>query len=317
MSLLRVIFAGTPAFSVDAMAAIHAAGHEICAVYTQPDRPAGRGRKLMPGPVKAWALEKSIEVRQPLSLKSEEDQLALAALDADVMVVVAYGLLLPKAVLDAPRYGCINIHASLLPRWRGAAPIQRAIQAGDTETGVTIMQMDEGLDTGDMLLWELEPINDETTTEQLHDKLAYLGSRLIVDALDQVMGGLISPQPQPELGVTYAHKMQKAEAEIDWNKSAHQILRQINAFNPWPVAQTVWNDKVLRVWGAKMGQKRSICKPGSITAATADGIAVATDNGELLVTRVQLAGKKPMDVGEFLKANPVVKGDFFGADPLK
>ena len=314
MSLLRVVFAGTPEFSVSALAAIHDAGHEVCAVYTQPDRPAGRGRKLTPSPVKQWAMDHSMVVHQPTSLKDDDQQKILAEFNADVMVVVAYGLLLPKAVLDAPRYGCINIHASLLPKWRGAAPIQRAIESGDTETGVTIMQMDEGLDTGDMLLWELQAIDDDTTAGALHDKLSKLGARLIVNALDQIMGGLVSPQPQPSLGVTYAHKLQKAEAKIDWNQSAHEILRKINAFNPWPVAQTTFNGEVLRVWGAKMGQTRSICEPGSITAATKDGIAVATDDGELLVTRVQLAGKKQMDVGEFLNARPVAKGDFFGAD---
>ncbi|MDX1811781.1 MAG: methionyl-tRNA formyltransferase, partial [Gammaproteobacteria bacterium] len=242
---MKIIYAGTPEFAAVALRALLKTSHEIIAVYTQPDRPAGRGRKLTPSAVKQVALEHNIPVYQPASLKDESAQQELANLNADIMVVAAYGLLLPKAVLDIPIRGCLNIHGSLLPRWRGAAPIQRAIEAGDAETGITIMQMDVGLDTGDMLLKKSCEITDADTTATLHDKLAELGGAAIVEALDLLEKNALPAEKQDDAQAVYAHKLNKAEAVVNWNESAAIIQRKIRAFNPWPVAQTVYDEKVL------------------------------------------------------------------------
>ena len=302
---LKIIFAGTPEFAAQALKAILASNHDVIAVYTQPDRPAGRGRKLTPSAVKQVALESNIPVYQPVSLKDEEAQKELAALNADVMVVAAYGLLLPKAVLDAPKYGCLNIHGSLLPRWRGAAPIQRAILEGDTETGITIMQMDVGLDTGDMLFKVKCPIRDSDTAEILHDKLADIGASAIVSALDRLVLGGLSGEKQDDALANYARKLEKAEAIIDWNQPAQEIDRQVRAFNPWPVAQTLFHDKVMRIWQAKAIEQTTNALAGTIINADKNGLDVATGSGVLRLTQIQLPGKKPMDVASFLNANDV------------
>ncbi len=297
---LKIIYAGTPEFAATALAALLETEHEVCAVYTQPDRPAGRGRKLKASPVKELALEHDIEVRQPESLKEAEAQQALAALEADVMIVAAYGLLLPKEVLEAPRLGCLNIHASLLPRWRGAAPIQRAILEGDSETGVTIMQMDVGLDTGDMLYKLATPITAEDNAQRLHDRLAELGAQAIVEALAALQAGELTPEPQDDALANYARKLSKAEAAIDWQQSAAQIARQVAAFNPWPVAQTSLDDKVVRIWEAEAVDGGGTAAPGSVVAEDKQGIDVACGEGALRLKRLQLPGGKPLTVAEFL-----------------
>ncbi|MET0311134.1 MAG: methionyl-tRNA formyltransferase, partial [Burkholderiaceae bacterium] len=278
---MRVIFAGTPEFSRAALERLHAAGFEIPLVLTQPDRPAGRGMKLQASPVKSFALEKNIPVAQPRSLRLEgkypEDAAAareaIAAAGADVMVVAAYGLILPQWVLDAPRLGCLNIHASLLPRWRGAAPIHRAIEEGDAETGITIMQMDAGLDTGDMLVTEKLAIRDSDTTASLHDRLAVLGGRLIVEALEIAACGGFTPVKQPAEGATYAHKIEKAEAAIDWTQPAAVIARRIRAFDPFPGASSEVDGETIKFWRAEPGEGTGV--PGTILAAGDDGVRVA------------------------------------------
>jgi methionyl-tRNA formyltransferase len=311
---LKLIFAGTPEFSVGALTALHAAGHDVCAVYTQPDRPAGRGQKLTASPVKQWALQHGLPVQQPLSLKQPEAQQTLAAYQADVMVVVAYGLLLPKTVLDAPRLGCVNIHASVLPRWRGAAPIQRAILAGDTFSGVTIMQMDVGLDTGPMLAIRECAITDDTTGGLLHDQLATLGADMIVEVLPRLARGEIQPRIQPEDGVTYASKLNKEEAVLDWSQSATALLRKIHAFNPWPVAQTLWRGETLRVWrAAHIDTPSRNAAPGSVVAVNKEGLDVATGNGVLRLTEIQLPGKKPTAVRDFVNAHTLDIGTRLGS----
>lgn len=300
---LRIIFAGTPEFAAVALQALLDSSHEVVAVYTQPDRPAGRGRKLKPGPVKALALAHAIPVCQPLSLKSPDEQDRLAEWQADVMVVAAYGLLLPKAVLSLPRYGCLNIHASLLPRWRGAAPIQRAILAGDTQTGVTIMQMDVGLDTGDMLLKESCPIGSGDTAQTLHDRLATLGA----NALLEILTGLpdkLNPEPQDEGQASYAHKLDKAEAWLDWQQAAVQLARQVQAFNPWPVAQTRLGDKLIRVWHAEALDTPTDAQPGTLVKTDKTGFDVACGEGTLHITSLQLPGGKAMDAAALLNGHP-------------
>ena len=288
---LRIVFAGTPEFSVPALDALHAAGHRIAAVYTQPDRPAGRGRELTAGPVKRRALGLGIPVEQPVTLKRGDAVQRLAAYDADLMVVVAYGLLLPRPVLDAPRLGCLNIHASLLPRWRGAAPIHRAILAGDARTGITIMKMDAGLDTGPMLLTRELDIGAEETTGQLHDRLAALGAEAIVTAIELWTTGCIAPVPQPAEGITYAAKIRKEEAMIDWSRAAAGIGRQVRAFNPWPVAETRWRGQQLRIWEATPEPGSTLgATPGDVIEAADGRICVATGDGLLRLDRLQFAG---------------------------
>jgi methionyl-tRNA formyltransferase len=312
-SRLRIVFAGTPEFSVPALEALHAAGHEIVAVYAQPDRPAGRGRALRPGPVKRRALELDLRVEQPATLRSAEATMTLASYAADLMVVAAYGLILPQAVLDLPRLGCLNIHASLLPRWRGAAPIQRAILAGDARTGITIMKMDAGLDTGPMLLVHETRIGAYESAGSLHDRLAVLGAEAIVEAVTGWADGRIAPVAQPAQGVTYAAKIRKEEASIDWSRPAIEIARQVRAFNPWPVAETRWIGRQLRVWeavpvpvaeardGGAPGRGQSV--PGRVVEAGQGRLVAATGEGFLELRRLQLAGRNAMSAAEFLNAN--------------
>jgi methionyl-tRNA formyltransferase len=300
---LRIAFAGTPEFAVPALDALHAAGHDLAVVYTQPDRPAGRGRALTESSIKRRALELGLPVEQPRTLKSPEAVTTLADKSAELMVVVAYGLLLPQAVLDLPRLGCLNIHASLLPRWRGAAPIQRAILAGDERTGVTIMKMDAGLDTGPMLLTRSLEIGGHETAASLHDRLAALGAEAIVTAIAEWCAGRLNLVPQPRDGVTYAAKIRKEEALIDWSQPALSIARQIRAFNPWPVAETRWSGRQLRIWEATPLPEDAAAEPGRVVAADAGRLVIATGAGSLQLRRVQVAGRKAMSAAEFLNAH--------------
>jgi methionyl-tRNA formyltransferase len=303
---LRIVFAGTPEFSVPALDALHAAGHSMRAAYTQPDRPAGRGRIVTAGPVKQRALELGIPVEQPVTLKSAEAVARLAAYGADVMVVVAYGLILPQAILDVPRLGCLNIHGSLLPRWRGAAPIHRAILAGDQTTGITIMTMDAGLDTGPILLLRPTDIDARETSGRLHDRLATLGARAVVEALDAWTAGRITPVAQPTEGVTYAAKIRKEEAVVEWSRSAAAIDRRVRAFNPWPVAETRWRGRQLRIWEAvPVGGSCGSAAPGDVIEAQDGRIRVATGEGVLQLDTLQLPGRKPTAAAEFLRACPL------------
>ena len=299
---LRIVFAGTPDFSVPPLEALHAAGHDLVAVYTQPDRPAGRGQALTASPVKRRALEFGLTVEQPATLKSPDAVERLRGFDADLMVVVAYGLILPQAVLDVPRFGCWNIHASLLPRWRGAAPIQRAILAGDAVTGITIMQMEAGLDTGPMLLVRETPIGPRELGGELHDRLSQLGAEAIVAAIGEWQAGRIEPVTQPA-GATYAAKLSKAEARIDWAQPAVAIDRQVRAFNPWPVAETTWDGKQLRVWQCEPEPLAAAVAPGTVLESSGGRIVVATGDGALRLLQLQLAGRRAMSAAEFLNAS--------------
>jgi len=299
---LRIIFAGTPDFAARHLDALLSSGHHVVGVFTQPDRPAGRGKKLMPSPVKVLAEENGLPIFQPASLRPQENQQLIADLHADVMVVVAYGLILPKAVLDMPRLGCINVHGSLLPRWRGAAPIQRALWAGDTETGVTIMQMDVGLDTGDMLYKLVCPITDEDTSATLYDKLAGLGPAGLIETLAQLANGTAQPQVQDEAQVTYAEKLSKEEARVDWSLSAAQLERCIRAFNPWPMSWLEIDGQPLKIWKASVIDTGTTAEPGTIVDATKQGIQVATGDGILNVESLQPAGKKAMSAQDLLNS---------------
>lgn len=299
---LKVVFAGTPAFAASVLQALLDSPHQVIACYTQPDRPAGRGRKLAPSPVKVLAEQQGIPVYQPLNFKQPEDIATLQALQADIMVVVAYGLILPQAVLDAPRLGCINVHASILPRWRGAAPIQRAIAAGDSESGVTIMQMDQGLDTGAMLLKVFTPINPDDTGGSLHDRLARLGAMALVDTLDLLADGKATPEPQDHALATYAHKLTKEEAKLDWRRSASDLHNLIRAFNPWPVCHTTLDGDTIRVWKAERQTGNSQATPGTLLEVSRDGITVATGDGLLRLTELQLPGGKCLPVAALLNS---------------
>ncbi|MGR4051670.1 methionyl-tRNA formyltransferase [Kosakonia cowanii] len=299
---LRIIFAGTPDFAARHLDALLSSEHEIVGVFTQPDRPAGRGKKLMPSPVKVLAEEKGVPVFQPASLRKPENQQLVAELNADVMVVVAYGLILPKAVLDMPRLGCINVHGSLLPRWRGAAPIQRALWAGDAQTGVTIMQMDVGLDTGDMLYKLACPVTPEDISATLYDKLAALGPQGLIETLQQLAQGTAQPQAQDEALVTYAEKLSKDEARLDWSLSAEQLERCIRAFNPWPMSWFVIDEQPIKVWKASVLKSSTQAEPGTIVEASKSGIQVATAEGILNLESLQPAGKKAMSAQDLLNS---------------
>jgi len=307
---LKILFAGTPDFAAVALKALLNSEHDIVAVYTQPDRPAGRGRKLTASPVKILAEENGLTVVQPTSLKDADVQQELANWQADLMVVVAYGLILPDAVLRAPGLGCINIHASLLPKWRGAAPIQRAILAGDGQTGITIMQMDSGLDTGDMLLKITCPINPGDTAETLHDNLAKIGAQALLELLPNLSAGTLQPEPQDETQASYAKKLQKSEAELNWQQSAEQLARQVWGFNPWPVAFTRHNNENLRIWMAvpiaTPINTVATGKPGEIVAESRDGIDVQTGKGLLRVQQLQLPGGKALSAGQFINAHSLL-----------
>jgi methionyl-tRNA formyltransferase len=299
---MRIVFAGTPAFAVPSLRAAHA-HHEVVAVYTQPDRPAGRGRGLTPSPVKLEAIQRGIPVLQPLSLRKKSTQDALREMQPDVMVVVAYGLILPQAVLDIPQYGCWNVHASLLPRWRGAAPIQRAIEAGDTETGVCLMQMKAGLDTGPVLLAQSMPIGPEDTGGQLHDRLSDLGAQVLRDALGLLRAGVrLPPHPQAEEGVAYAHKLDKAEAKLDWSQPAGVLARKVRAFNPWPVAEAQVAGERLRIHGAVVVDQSHDATPGTLLAAGRQGLDIACGVGVLRLRVVQREGGKAITAADYLNA---------------
>ncbi|MBS0497023.1 MAG: methionyl-tRNA formyltransferase [Proteobacteria bacterium] len=307
---MKVIFAGTPVFAAVALDELIRAGHEIVMVLTQPDRPAGRGMKAAASAVKLLAEQHHLALLQPLTLKTAEIQQQLQALHADVMVVAAYGLILPQAVLDIPRLGCLNIHASLLPRWRGAAPIQRAILAGDRETGITIMQMDAGLDTGGILLMHSMEITPQDTTQSLHDKLGLLGARSIVEVLALQPQGKLVPETQDGAQACYAAKITKTEAEIDWRQSAQQIDRLVRAFNPNPGAYTHFRDAALKIWQTKAIEGRAE-KPGEVVAVDQAGITAACGSGLLRLEMVQKPGGKKMSVADFLAGNPVQPGECF------
>ncbi len=310
---LRVAFAGTPEFAACALAAIVEAGYAVPLVLTQPDRPAGRGMKLAPSAVKRYALAHALTVDQPEKLRRDEERAALVACAPDVLVVAAYGLILPREVLDLPRLGCINIHASLLPRWRGAAPIHRAIEAGDTETGITIMRMDEGLDTGPMLLRRAIPIGASETTGGLHDRLAALGAECIVEALARLPGNGLDALPQPEAGVTYAAKIGRAEAAVDWNRPAAEIERTIRAFDPFPGATANLRGSTIKIWAATPAASPGSPngEPGRVLAVTDGGITVACGDGELCLQQLQRPGGRRLPVGEFLHGFAVSAGERF------
>ncbi|MDD3936430.1 methionyl-tRNA formyltransferase [Rhodoferax sp.] len=319
---MKLVFAGTPEFAAVALAHLHAAGHSIVLVLSQPDRPAGRGMKLQPSPVKQFALAHGITVAQPRSLRldgkypddAEAVRRALEAAQADAMVVAAYGLILPQWVLDLPRLGCFNIHASLLPRWRGAAPIHRAIEAGDAVTGVTIMQMDAGLDTGDMLLSQSLPILPSDTTGSLHDRLAELGGQLMVQVLGQAEHGKLQPVPQPLQGITYASKIDKAEAAIDWSQSAQTISQRVRAFNPFPGASTALGAEALKIWAAEVGDALPSAGQvvGQIVALAPSGIVVTALDSTLIITELQRPGGKRLSSAEFLRGCPLQVGRVLG-----
>lgn len=299
---LRIIFAGTPDFAARHLDALLSSGHKVVGVFTQPDRPAGRGKKLMPSPVKVLGEEHGLPIYQPASLRPQENQQLVADLNADVMVVVAYGLILPKAVLDMPRLGCVNVHGSLLPRWRGAAPIQRSLWAGDAETGVTIMKMDVGLDTGDMLFKLACPITNEDTSATLYDKLADLGPQGLIETLQQLADNTATPEVQDEALVTYAEKLSKEEAQLDWSLSAAQLERCIRAFNPWPMSWMMIDDQPVKVWKASVIDGDTSEEPGTIIEVSKQGIQVATAKGILNLESLQPAGKKAMSAQDLLNS---------------
>jgi len=305
MKKLKIIYAGTPEFAVPTLKALIKSKHEVIAVYTQPDRPAGRGRKVKFGPIKQVAVDANIPIEQPISLKDEQAQEILNNYNADVMVVAAYGLILPQVVLGMPKYGCLNIHGSLLPRWRGAAPIHRAIEKGDKETGITIMQMAAGLDTGDMLLKIKCPITNVDTVQSVHDYLAEAGAEALLKVLDKIEN--LNPEVQDESLTSYAHKVEKSEAEIDWTQSAKEIDQKIRAFSGWPVAFTLFNGEPLRIHMSKVeSNEESSLQAGTVISEGNDGVKIATGKGVLSFSRLQLSGKKAMDVKDFLNGRSLL-----------
>ncbi len=306
---MKIIFAGTPHFAASALAAL-LEEHQIVAVLTQPDRPSGRGMQLTASPVKQLALQHGLPILQPLSLKTEEAQQAVAALEADVMVVAAYGLILPKAVLQLPRLGCLNIHASLLPRWRGAAPIQRAILAGDAQTGITIMQMDEGLDTGDMLLKKTCAITPEDNAQTLHDNLAQLGAEAIVEALHKLEQGELHPERQEAQFATYAAKLSKSEAQLNWNQDAIQLERAVRGYYPFPVAHGLFGETPIKILRAKVGEGKGTTA-GTVIAVNKEQIVVVCGKGALALEILQKPGGKPLPVAQFIQGFPIKVGDSF------
>lgn len=300
---MNIVFAGTPDFAVPTLQALIASRHRVVAVYTQPDRPAGRGRKLTASPVKALALDHEIPVHQPENFKQAGAIEALTALQPDLLVVVAYGLILPQAVLDIPKFGSINVHGSLLPRWRGAAPIHRAVMAGDAETGITIMKVVKKLDAGDMLYKAACPIGPTATSSELHDRLALMGAESLVTVVDQIAAGSAVAEPQDETLVTYAHKLEKAEAILDWSESAEALDRKVRGLNAWPVAQTTFDGQVLRVWRAAVVARALGGAPGTVDCAE-HALDVATGAGTLRLLEVQLPGGKRLSARDFLNAHP-------------
>lgn len=308
---MKIIFAGTPQFAAEALAALMKE-HQIVAVLSQPDRPSGRGMHLTASPVKQLALQHGLNVLQPSTLKTEETQRAIAGLDAEVMVVAAYGLILPKAVLQIPRYGCLNIHASLLPRWRGAAPIQRAILAGDTETGITVMQMNEGLDTGDMLLKRSCPIVPADTAQTLHDKLAALGAQSILEALQRLESGRLQPEPQDAQLATYAAKLTKSEAQLDWHLGAVQLERAVRGYFPFPVATSQFGETPIKILRAHIAAGKG-APAGTVVAVDKQAIQVACGDGTLALEVLQKPGGKALPVAQFLQGFPIKVGDRFKA----
>ena len=303
MSSLRIAFAGTPHFALPALRVLLASRHRVVGVLTQPDRPAGRGQQLRSSPIKLLAAEHGLAIAQPPTLKTAEGRAELARWAPDLLVVVAYGLILPEPVLALPRLGCVNIHGSLLPRWRGAAPIQRAILAGDAETGVTIMQLDVGLDTGPMLLDRRRPIHSHETAGDLHDALAELGAAALAEALEGILAGTLVARPQPAAGATYAPKLEKAEARLDWNAGVIELDRRVRAFNPWPMAETSFAGEPLKVLRARIAdQPAADAAPGTLLGIAEDGLRVACGEGVLAVRELQRAGKRPISARDFANA---------------
>jgi methionyl-tRNA formyltransferase len=308
---MNLVFAGTPEFAVPALEALIAAGHRLLAVYTQPDRPAGRGRQLAASAVKQCALAHHLPVHQPAKLREAEAE--LRALAPEAIIVIAYGQLVPPAILDIPKHGCINVHASLLPRWRGAAPIARAIEAGDAVTGITIMKMDAGLDTGPMLAVTETPIDTHDTAATLHDRLATLGARALIPALERLGRGELPARAQPDTGACYAPKLKKEEAVIDWSQPARALHRRIRAFNPYPVATTWFRGKSLRLWDVGAAETGDAAAPGHIVRTDKHGVAVQTGDGVLVVTRLQAEGGKPLAAADFVNGSRVQAGERFGS----
>lgn len=298
---LRIVFAGTPEFAAHHLSALIESSQNIVGVYTQPDRPAGRGKRLQPSPVKQLALEQGLPVYQPQNFKNTTEIDKLASMQADVMVVVAYGLILPEAVLKTPAYGCINVHASLLPRWRGAAPIQRAIESGDSESGITIMQMNQGLDTGDMLTKVSCTIESRDTAANLHDKLVDIGKAALLDTLGQIEAGQCHPEPQENTRATYAHKLQKSEGLLDWALDATTLDRKIRAFNPFPICYTELGGHRIKIYQAFVLETHSSSQPGEITAVSTQGLDVQSGRGTLRIERLQMPGKKVLPVADILR----------------